>query len=83
MLTDGPTDRQTDRRTDRHHQSISRNCFAIRPTKNDFGLLMVIKTFSDTSIGRSQHAASANQYPTWLSWPKVDRNQMFITEYYL
>ena len=35
MLTDGRTDRQTDRQTDGqtdgHHQSISRNCFAIRP----------------------------------------------------
>ena len=31
MLTDGRTDRQTDGRTDGHHQSISRNCFAIRP----------------------------------------------------
>ena len=35
MLTDGRTDRRTDRqtdgRTDGHHQSISRNCFAIRP----------------------------------------------------
>ena len=29
--TDGQTDRQTDGRTDGHHQSISRNCFAIRP----------------------------------------------------
>ena len=29
--TDGRTDRQTDGRTDGHHQSISRNCFAIRP----------------------------------------------------
>ena len=31
MLTDRRTDGQPDRQTDRHHQSISRNCFAIRP----------------------------------------------------
>ena len=33
MLTDGRTDRRMDRRTVGHHQSISRNCFAIRPIK--------------------------------------------------
>ena len=32
MLTDG--------RTDRHHQSMSRNCFAIRPKKEQYTICM-------------------------------------------
>ena len=44
MLTDGWTDGQTDR----HHQSISRNCFAIRPTKRV--CVQVHKNFSHLII---------------------------------
>ena len=40
MLTDGRTDGQTDGRTDKHHQSISRNCFAIPPKKEQYTISM-------------------------------------------
>ena len=42
MLTDRRTDGQTDGRTDGHHQSISRNCFAIRPKTTGTCLVALI-----------------------------------------
>ena len=44
------TDEQTDGQTDGHHQSISRNCFAIRPIKGPIYYINHIYSFKYISV---------------------------------